>query len=80
MFDDPPADLEDRDDLYRVDVLRYGQTGFLDEIPDLSDERRNSLFRSFSVLACPMYFLLYLFPFTARQLRHHWGLAPGLSQ
>ena len=45
MFDDPPADLEVGDDLYRVDVLCYGQAGFLDDIPDLSDERRNSPFQ-----------------------------------
>ena len=45
MFDDPPADLEVGDDLYRVDVLCYGQAGFLDDIPDLSDERRNSHFQ-----------------------------------
>ena len=37
--------LEVGDDLYRVDVLCYGQAGFLDDIPDLPDERRNSHFQ-----------------------------------
>ena len=45
MFDDPPADLEVGDDLYRVDVLCYGQAGFLDDIPDLPDERRDDYFQ-----------------------------------
>lgn len=45
MFDDLPADLEVRDDLYRVDVLCYGQAGFLDEISDFSNEKKNGLFQ-----------------------------------
>ena len=45
MFDNPPADLEVSDDLYRVDVLCYGQAGFPDDILDFSDERKNGLCR-----------------------------------
>jgi hypothetical protein len=55
MFDYPPANLEVGNDLYRVDVLCYGQAGFPDDILDFSDERKNGLFR-FSSGSSPYWF------------------------
>jgi hypothetical protein len=56
MFDDPPADLEVGDGLYRVDVLCYGQASFPDDILDFSDERKNGFVR-FSSGSSPYWFL-----------------------
>jgi len=83
MFDDPPADLEARDDLYRVDVLRYGQTGLLDDIADLS--MRGEIVSSSSLPAVLPAGLSDVspplsVPVHGRRLRLHWGLAPGLSR
>jgi hypothetical protein len=62
MFDYPPADLEVSNDLYRIDVLCYGQAGFPDDILDFSDERKKwalpALLRQFSLLVFPTYFFL----------------------
>ena len=45
MFNNPPADLEVSDDLYRVDILCYSQASFPDEISDFADERKSCFFQ-----------------------------------